>query len=285
MQVNPVIEKELKTKMRGWKAPALISIYLGFLLTVIVLYFLFNNQMSYYGQGVFNPRVALNAYNTLAFFQLLLILFITPVLTGGSISSERERQTLDLLLCTDFSTFKIITGKIIVSIAHVMLLITASLPILGLVFLYGGIDLFDILLLFFFYIVVAIMVASFGTFYSTVFKKTIISIVATYLTIFIFSAVTAVALVVFYVLILNDHGTPSYSEFATFLFSNPFFGFGSIIENTTTRHSFFDIFTTLATGDSTEKIIIKSWMINSAFNIAVSSLLIFISARRIKPVK
>ena len=30
MQINPVIEKELKTKMRGWKAPALITAYLGF---------------------------------------------------------------------------------------------------------------------------------------------------------------------------------------------------------------------------------------------------------------
>jgi len=164
MQINPVIEKELKTKMRGWKSPALITAYLGFLGLFIFFYFLTNNQLSRYGMEYFNPRVALNSYNTLAAVQLILILMITPAMTAGAISGERERQTLDLLLCTNLSTFSVVTGKIFVSIAHILLLITASLPIMGTVFLFGGVGIGDLLLLFAFYLTTALMLGSIGIF-------------------------------------------------------------------------------------------------------------------------
>ena len=65
-----------------------------------------------------------------------------------------------------FSAFKIVIGKIFVSIAHVMLLVIASFPILGIVFLYGGVGITDILLLFVFYILVAVMTASVGVLFN-----------------------------------------------------------------------------------------------------------------------
>ncbi len=49
MQINPVIEKELKTKMRGWRAPALITAYLGFLFLVVIFYFLIYHDNGDYG--------------------------------------------------------------------------------------------------------------------------------------------------------------------------------------------------------------------------------------------
>ncbi|MDQ2087191.1 ABC transporter permease [Herbivorax sp. ANBcel31] len=282
MQVNPVIEKELKTKMRGWKAPALITLYLAFLMFVFFLHFAFNNNM-YVGRDL-TPRIAVNAYNTLAFFQLLLILFITPIITGGAISSERERQTLDLLLCTDFSTLKIILGKIFVSIAHIMLLVTASLPILGIVFIFGGVEIKDILLLFFFYIVVAIMTASIGIFYSTIFKKTIISIVMTYITLGIFVVGTVIFIIIWFELIIGYRGEPEWYQFMVFLFPNPFYGFGSIIENTVSGYGFFSVFVEMANGGR-NSVPVKSWVINTGFNIILSCLLILFSARKIRRLK
>lgn len=284
MQVNPVVEKELKTKMRGWKAPALVTAYLAFLFLIVLLYFLINYNNRFYNDVNLAPEIAVSVYNLIAFFQLLLILFITPIITGGAISSERERQTLDLLLCTDFSTLKIITGKVFVSIAHVMLLVIASLPILGIVFLYGGVEIKDILILFLFYIVVAVMTASIGVFYSTIFKKTIISIVMTYITLGFFILGTVVALVIWSDVIIDYTFSEKWYHYMMFLFSNPFYGFGSIIENTATEYSFFDIFVQASNlGGGVP--ILKASGVNTAFNIVLACCLMLFSTKRIRRLK
>lgn len=279
MQINPVIEKELKTKMRGWRAPALITAYLGFLFFVVFIYFLIYQENRRYGSQVLIPEIVVSLYNTIAFIQLLLILFITPIITGGAISSERERQTLDLLLCTDFSALKIIIGKIFVSIAHIMLLVTASFPILGIVFLYGGVRIWDVILLFIFYIIIAVMTASIGVFYSTVFKKSIVSIVMTYLTLGFFIVGTAIALLIYdYLYRLNWY------DIMFFLTPNPFYGFGIVIEDTLTDYGLLDLFVEAAIYRGGVPVI-TALGANSIFNIALSICLIMLSARRLRRLK
>ncbi len=285
MRINPVIEKELKTTMRGWRAPLLILFYLGFLLLVMYLYFLANDQLSVYGYQSFNPRVAINAFNTLVLFQLFLLLFVTPILTGGAISGERERQTLDLLLCTSYPTYKIILGKIFVSIAHILLLITASLPIMGIVFMFGGVGIPNLILLFFYYVITALMLGSLGIFYSTIFKKTIVAIVMTYLTIGFLTIGTYIIMGLYFLFFERFSSSPDFAQLAGFLFANPFFGFGTVIENTATNNSIFGALVILAKGDFGADTVIKSWVINLGFDILFSALLISISAWKLKPVK
>jgi len=285
MKINPVIEKELKTTMRGWRAPLLILFYLGFLLLVMYLYFLANDQLSTFGYQQFNPRVAINAFNTLALFQLFLLLFITPILTGGAISGERERQTLDLLLCTSFPTYKVILGKIFVSIAHILLLITASLPIMGIVFMFGGVDIPNLILLFVFYVITALMLGSLGIFYSTIFKKTIVAIVMTYLTIGFLTIGTYIIMALYFFFFHRFDASPNFYQLTGFLFANPFFGFGTVIENTATNNSIFGALVSLAKGDFSANVPVKSWMINLGFDVLFSALLISISAWKLKPVK
>ncbi|HQD29154.1 ABC transporter permease [Acetivibrio saccincola] len=284
MQINPVIEKELKTKMRGWRAPALITAYLGFLFFVVFIYFLIYQENRRYGSQVLIPEIVVSLYNTIAFIQLLLILFITPIITGGAISSERERQTLDLLLCTDFSALKIIIGKIFVSIAHIMLLVTASFPILGIVFLYGGVRIWDVILLFIFYIIIAVMTASIGVFYSTVFKKSIVSIVMTYLTLGFFIVGTAIALLIYSELILDYLYRLNWYDIMFFLTPNPFYGFGIVIEDTLTDYGLLDLFVEAAIYRGGVPVI-TALGANSIFNIALSICLIMLSARRLRRLK
>ncbi|HOA97973.1 MAG TPA: ABC transporter permease subunit [Acetivibrio saccincola] len=284
MQINPVIEKELKTKMRGWRAPALITAYLGFLFFVVFIYFLIYQENRRYGSQVLIPEIVVSLYNTIAFIQLLLILFITPIITGGAISSERERQTLDLLLCTDFSALKIIIGKIFVSIAHIMLLVTASFPILGIVFLYGGVRIWDVILLFIFYIIIAVMTASIGVFYSTVFKKSIVSIVMTYLTLGFFIVGTAIALLIYSELIMDYLYRLNWYDIMFFLTPNPFYGFGIVIEDTLTDYGLLDLFVEAAIYRGGVPVI-TALGANSIFNIALSICLIMLSARRLRRLK
>jgi ABC-type transport system involved in multi-copper enzyme maturation permease subunit len=289
MRVNPVIEKELKIKMRGWKSPALITAYLGFLGLVVLLIFLSNNLLLGYNTGSFNPRTALNAYNTLAILQFFLLMFIIPAMTGGSISGERERQTLDLLLCTNISPLSIILGKVSASIAHIMLLITASLPIMGTVFLFGGIRLEELLLLFSFLLATALLLGSMGTFYSTVFKRSTVSIVMTYITIGVLVGGTVILFGLFTALVYSPAGRqPTMTDMMAFMFSNPLFGFSSVLEGTNTNIIFIDIFYrigSMGTNPGFAGLSIAPWMVNMAFDVVAAAIFILLAAWRIKPVK
>jgi len=187
---NPVLASSLKTRMRGWRAAAAVTAYLGVMLFIAYIFFQINLQ-SY--MSISSGRsVGLRVYLMLAILQFALILLITPAQTAGVISSEREMQTLDLLLCTKMSPFSIIIGKLLSSLAFILLLIISSIPLFSLVFLFGGIAPEDIAMLFLFYIITAFAVGSIGIFYSVLFKRTVVSTVVSYITIFFLGIVSVI---------------------------------------------------------------------------------------------
>lgn len=290
MKMNPVIEKELKIKMRGWKAPALITVYLAFLGLIVFVSYLTNKVQQNYGSGIFNPRMALEVYNILALVQFIVIMFITPAMTGGAISGERERQTLDLLLCTNLSPLSIVWGKVFASISHIILLMAASLPIMSTVFLFGGVSLPDLLLVFAFWVMTALLLASMGIFYSTVFRKNTVSTIITYVTLGLLVVGTGILFIIsYYTAFIPAHLQPTASQFMGFFFSNPVYGFSSVMENSSTGIFFLDLF--LRYGNMTRKLPsigsfeIKPWMVNMLFDLVLSAIFILLAARRIMPVK
>lgn len=286
MRVNPVIEKDLKTKMRGWRAPALLTIYLVVLGLVVFFGFLDNITSSRYTMASFNPRTAYNVYNTLAGFQLFLLMFIVPATTAGTVSGERERQTLDLMLCTNLSPFSIIIGKVAVSIAQIMLLIAASLPVLGTVFLFGGIGMTDLLLLFAFYLTTALMLASIGIFFSTFFRKSSVATILSYTTLLALTFGTVAAFSLYTRLTMNpvQYQAPTMARAMVFMFGNPLFGFGDLIGDARGGISILGVFTSsignIAAGK--KPFIISPWMMNMIFNVFLTAVLIPISTWRLK---
>ena len=176
--MNPVLNKELKLRFRSGKTFVGILFYLLALtlLMVALMYVLRTSSPS----GFFKPQESRLMFMFLAFFQLGLVLFITPGLTGGVISSERERQTLSILLTTTQSSFTIVIGKLLSSISYLVLLILASLPIYSFVFLFGGISPTQLAQVFFFSLFTMLVIGSFGVLFSTLIRKTIVSMVTTY---------------------------------------------------------------------------------------------------------
>lgn len=177
--MKSIILKEAKIRMRTWKTVGMITAYILLLgLTVVLMLF---NQI-YDRGGLINFSNNFNqVFIAITVVQVLMISFIVPIITAGSISLEREKQTLDILLSTNLRPISIIMGKLVTSISQVLLLIVASLPIFSFVFLFGGISLVALLHLLFFYVVISIFFGAVGVFFSVVFKKTLTSIVMTYL--------------------------------------------------------------------------------------------------------
>jgi len=128
-------------------------------------------RISNYGQTLFT---------FLILFQVALLAFITPALTAGAISGERERQTIDLLFVTPLPTFSIIWGKLLASMSFVVLLLILSVPIFSMVFLFGGIELDQVLHAFAVTGVTALTLGLVGLAFSSLFRRSLVSTVAAY---------------------------------------------------------------------------------------------------------
>ncbi len=179
MKVNPVYKQEIKVSARSFRFPLVILLFNGVLALVALL-----NMYSVITQVRRTAEIQyssfVNLYVFVAIVEFALLLFLIPAITAGSISGERERQTLDLMLTTRMSPMEIVLGKLFASLSTTLLLIVSSLPILSLSFVYGGILLKDILLLFVCYSVTGFLTGSIGLFCSACFKKSAISTAASY---------------------------------------------------------------------------------------------------------
>lgn len=229
--INPVFRREVRTVLRTWKTFVAISLYILCLAAVTGLTLLtLHNNLMYNG---FNPQSTTNMYTMMAGFQLGLIALIVPALTGGAISGERERQTFDLMLVTKMSTFSIILGKLLSSLVVVLLMIVAALPVFGVILYYGGVSLAHLVTMSLFFLVASAMIGSVAILFSSLFKRTVVAIVATYLVLVCLALGT-----IFFMLIFSQIAS-SFMDFTRppirFIFAvlsvNPFLGFLSVVDS------------------------------------------------------
>ncbi|MDC0936844.1 ABC transporter permease subunit [Pirellulales bacterium] len=84
-------------------------------------------------------RVSTTLFGSLSWLQLLAILAVGPALAVGTISTERERRTIEYLFATDLSNAEIILGKAFARLALLIKLLLVALPVLFLIRMLGGI--------------------------------------------------------------------------------------------------------------------------------------------------
>ena len=72
--------------------------------------------------------------------QLTLVLLAAPAATAGAICLDRSRGTLTHLLVTDLSDREIVLGKLAARLTPVVVMIAATLPVMELLTLLGGVD-------------------------------------------------------------------------------------------------------------------------------------------------
>lgn len=185
---NPVLMKELTLRFRFVKTVNGLIAYLAAMGIFVLGFFIIAGEIS--GITYFRPSESFYLFLMLAVIQMGMVLFITPGLTASAISSEREKQTLNMLLTTTQSSFSIIFGKLLSSIAFLGLLLIAGLPLYSIVFLFGGVSPVQLLMVFGFSFLTMLSIGSIGIFFSTVTKKTITATITTYSTSVFFGGFT-----------------------------------------------------------------------------------------------
>jgi len=189
--------KELRGRMRGPRSFVALTFYLALLAGFTVMIYLLQEQSaaSQIAFGGGNPylagQVGQAVFTTLLFLQVLLVVFLAPAATTGAISLEREKQTLDLLTATPVSTLGIVLGKLASSLAFVIVLILASIPLTAVVFVFGGVAPEDILRGYVVLLVTAVGFGSLGIFFSSITRRTQSATFLTYLAVLVLTVGTA----------------------------------------------------------------------------------------------
>ena len=139
-------------------------------------------------------RLSVDGYAYMIMLQFALLVLVAPAMTAGSISGERERQTLDLLLVTNTGAVKLVLGKLLESFSFLALMVMCSLPMLSLVLITGGATFAQVLVSVAFLLLTALAALSVGLVCSSLFQRTVTATVMSYLSVFALGIVTLLPL-------------------------------------------------------------------------------------------
>lgn len=204
--VNPVIGRELTERLRGFRAFLAITIFVWVL--ALAMFLVFEGNASTADSFDLSARTGVGrlVFETVLLMMTVLVLFFVPGLTAGAIAGERERQTLATLQVTMLRTRSILFGKVAAALVFLLLMIVASLPVLAVAYLLGGIRLADIamgiLAVFIVALLVATMVVAVSSFAKRVQSATLIA--------YGFTAVlSGVGPLIYWILIVFDNRNPA----------------------------------------------------------------------------
>ena len=175
--INPVLNKEIRLRFRSFKSFLGVFFYLLVCGAASLAFIFMETSLSYDGFTATDSR---NLFMVLSIGQLGLIIFMAPGLTAGAISGEREMQTLNILLTTQQSSTSIILSKLFSSVAYLVLLLLASLPLYSVVFLYGGVSPEMVFITFGFHLLAIFTIGSLGVMFSTLIQRTMVATITTY---------------------------------------------------------------------------------------------------------
>jgi ABC-type transport system involved in multi-copper enzyme maturation permease subunit len=190
---NPIVVKEGVSRMRTWRAPVVATLYLGLIGVVGFAWLNLGEASSQLADGrPVAATVGSQAFAAMAFFQLGLVCLFAPALAAGAISGERERQTLDVLLVSRVSAFGIVWGKLVASMAYILLLILTALPLFAAVFLFGGIDFQEFVLSQLVTVATALCLGAVAIFFSALFQRSLAATVSSYAFAFLLAVGTGI---------------------------------------------------------------------------------------------
>jgi ABC-type transport system involved in multi-copper enzyme maturation permease subunit len=179
MKMNPVYKRETMVSARGFWLTMVLMIFNGILAMVALL-----NMYSTLEQVKLTAEIQytsfIDLYLFVAVLEFIMVIFIMPALTAGSISGEKERRTLEVMMTTKLTPAQVVFGKLQAALSTMLLLVVSSLPILALVFVYGGVTFRDLLLLFISYMTAAFFAGGLGICCSAVFGKSTVATVVSY---------------------------------------------------------------------------------------------------------
>lgn len=182
-RVNPVMIKELRGRMRGARAFVVLGVYLGLMGSFALLLYMTISSVAYDSNSSAAGGIGRALFQGIFVVELLLIIFIAPSFTAGSIAGERERQTYDLLQTTLLSNSSFVMGKLESALGYIVLLLLAGIPLQSFAFLFGGVTETELILSLVILLITSVALGTSGIFFSSSLSRTLSATLRAYGTI------------------------------------------------------------------------------------------------------
>ena len=295
MWLNPIVKKDVKVQSRSMKICFGVLAYeLILALVFFFAMFIIQENNTYYSDNIYSELVGL--YPVLAITQFVILGVIVPVRTASSISGERERQTFDIMMTTGMTPFSVVAGKVMTAIVQSMLFIAASLPIMALSFVVGGMSWSYLFWFFAIALLISVFSASIGILCSSLCKKSVSAVIMSYGFYLIFFIGTLVPSILYEIYSINYwyNGSSvqsgySYGEnIALTLLINPAVYLAEFVALVMTGESIWDNSFDMTTVGGPIRFLADGnhWIIASTvLFLAVSFLFLWLAARRIDPTR
>ncbi len=171
-RIATIARLELTQRLRsvGWYV--MLGIFAVLLLGITLLSFLVFSGQEQSGAGV---------YSVIVNFVLLLVVLVSPALSGNAINGDRDAATLAPVQVTMASTGDIMLGKLLAAVATGGAFLLVALPFLLIGMLGGGVSLPMLLVSVAILAVEIVVVAALGVGLSGLLARPLFSVAATYL--------------------------------------------------------------------------------------------------------
>lgn len=189
LRYNPVLRRELIERVQGVRVVVMVTVWLALLTGILLL--------AYQGTVGINEaagldvatlgRVGRELYEWVLFGMMVLVLFLVPGVTAGSVTGERERQTLVPLQMTLMRPVDIIVGKLAAALAFLVLLVVVAMPLLAVSILVGGVGILDVVRGLGMLVFTGLVLGAVGVLFSSVLRRTTGATVLTYAVTLIFA--------------------------------------------------------------------------------------------------
>jgi ABC-type Na+ efflux pump permease subunit len=85
-------------------------------------------------------RFGLLLFQIIVYVELVLLMFFSTLSASSTVSREKDRRTFILLLLTDMRDYEIVLGKMLGSLLPILFLLFATVPVLAMLLLLGGVS-------------------------------------------------------------------------------------------------------------------------------------------------
>lgn len=174
---GPVFWEELRRRLRGGRGYVVLCAYGVVLVTLLII----TAQVGHVSEQPHEwPDFGAKLWRIFLYGQLIFVLLISPGVTASAVSAEREGKTLEHLFLTPLSTLSFIVGKFFGAVGQMLIMILAGLPVVAVVFQYGGVTPKEVLIGYLLILATGLMFASFGFLTSCLFTRTTFAVVWAY---------------------------------------------------------------------------------------------------------
>lgn len=182
---HPLLQREVRTRMRGSRTFLIVFVY--DLLLILFMGLVYAGQTSRNTWQYTNIELGRSIFGWVSYAQLVLMLLIAPAITSASITTERERHSLDLMGISLLTPREIVWGKLMSSTSFSLILLLSSVPLIGICFTFGGLGPVDLAKTMALTISSILFFSSMALFFSALAKRTVVAVILTFVGVLLFT--------------------------------------------------------------------------------------------------